>query len=210
MIDIKDYIGKTYNYLTILKPLEKRHGNWYVLCKCKCGNTHIARLNHLLTGGVQSCGCKTHEKGKTGIHYVWSKNPRINKIWNGILYRCYNSKKDTFKHYGGRGIKVCEEWLPKNNGAENFYTWAINNGYKDNLTIDRIDVNGNYCPKNCRWITMKEQATNKTNNHLITINGITKCLSQWLREFNVVKNTYYYRKSIGFSDEEALTMEKMK
>ena len=207
MIEAKDYIGKTYNYLTILKPTEKKRGNWYVLCKCKCGNTHIARLNHILSGEIQSCGCRIYEKEKQnqGTHHIWSKNPRIDKIWNGMLYRCYNPKKDTFKHYGGRGIRVCDEWLPENNGAENFYNWAINNGYKDKLTIERIDVNGNYCPENCKWITQAEQMQNTRKSHRITIGNKTKCVNEWCRIYNIFSSTYYARKRKGLSDEEAIT-----
>ena len=210
MMNVEDYIGKTYNYLTILNKIEKKYGCWYVLCKCKCGNYHKARLNHILKGDVWSCGCRNKEKERTGTHHIWSKNKRINKIWNGILYRCYNPKKDAFKHYGGRGIKVCDEWLPENNGAVNFYNWAIKNGYKENLTIERIDVNGNYCPENCKWITQAEQMRNTRKNHFITIDGKTKCVREWLKIYNIRSSSFYYRKSLGYSDEEALNKENKK
>lgn len=208
MIEVKNYIGKTYNYLTILEPVEKIHGIWYVRCKCKCGKYHVARLNHIINGGIQSCGCRLYEKEKQGTHHIWSKNKRIDKIWNCMLYRCYNPKKDTFKHYGGRGIKVCDEWLPENNGAVNFYNWAINNGYKENLTIERIDVNGNYCPENCKWITQAEQMLNRRNSHNITINGQTKCLAEWLRIYNISDYYFRYGKKKGLTDEEAITRRR--
>lgn len=105
-----------------------------------------------------------------------SKGTRLNNVYHNMKQRCYNSKKPDYKYYGARGIKVCTEWLAS---YSNFKEWAVANGYSEGLTIDRIDVNGDYCPANCRWVTQKEQCNNKRSNHYITYNGYTKTLSEW-------------------------------
>ena len=106
---------------------------------------------------------------------------RIYEIWANMKYRCNNKNCVNFKNYGGRGIRVCEEW----NAFENFYKWAIDNEYSDNLTLDRIDVNGNYEPENCRWATWEEQANNRRRNSRITYNGETHTISEWARIKNL-------------------------
>ena len=111
--------------------------------------------------------------------------------------RCNNSKNYSFKDYGARGIKICNEWVID---FMNFYNWAMNNGYQDNLTIDRIDVNGNYEPSNCRWVTMKEQARNKSTNVLLTLNGKTKCVAEWSEIIGLDAKVIYARISRGHTD----------
>jgi hypothetical protein len=122
------------------------------------------------------------------------KQSRLNNIYHMMIARCYTPTNNRYKYYGGRGIRVCNEWLETEiypgtrrsyKGWVNFREWALNNGYEDGLTIDRIDVNKNYCPSNCRWISVKEQANNKTNNRLITYKGETKTLAQWSEELNM-------------------------
>lgn len=107
---------------------------------------------------------------------------RLNRIYSHIKERCYKPYCKSYKYYGGRGIKMCEEWL---NSYESFKEWALNNGYREDLTLDRIDVNGDYSPNNCRWVSMKVQQNNRTNNHFITYNGKTKTLTQWCEELNL-------------------------
>ena len=106
-----------------------------------------------------------------------------------MIIRCENKKNINYKNYGGRGIKVCEEW----HNGKNFMNWAIKNGYKDNLTIDRIDVNGNYEPLNCRWSNKKEQARNKRTNTIIEINGERKCMIEWSEIMNIDYRTLLKR-----------------
>ena len=162
---IKDLTNKQFNRLTVIECVGKNKYNralW--LCKCACGNTKIIDSNCLLKGTTKSCGClnseKQHEKGIAANRTTHGlRNHRLYRIWKAIKNRCYNKNSvDYQKWYGARGITVCEEW--RNNFLA-FYTWAMNNGYKDNLTIDRINVNGNYEPNNCRWATYLEQAHNK-------------------------------------------------
>lgn len=125
--------------------------------------------------------------------YRWrirKDNARLYNIWRNMKQRCYNKNHAKYKNYGGRGIQVCDEWRTD---FMLFYNWAINNGYKDNLTIDRIDVNGNYEPDNCRWATPKQQSRNTTKNRYYTINNETHCLSEWCEILNLNYKTIYAR-----------------
>ena len=191
--------GKQFGSLIVVKEAERRnnHRRWF--CKCSCGKYVIKVQEDLLDGSSYSCGC-LYKKGKHG-----KRNTRLYKIWDSMKQRCNNENHTRYKNYGGRGIKVCDEWNNKNDGFINFYNWAIQNGYKDNLTIDRIDVNGNYCPENCQWITNQEQQENKTTNRLLTFNGKTMCVSQWAKELGLKEATLRTRISKGWSDERVLT-----
>ena len=115
---------------------------------------------------------------------------RLYSIWGGLKDRCYNSNNKNYKIYGLRNIKICDEWL---NNFVNFYNWAINNGYAENLTIDRIDVNGNYEPNNCRWATIKQQNRNRRSNKLITYKNQTHCISEWAEIYNIPRKCLEYR-----------------
>ena len=130
------------------------------------------------------------------------RNTRLFSIWANIKTRCTNSNSTFYNRYGGRGITICDEW--KDN-FKAFYDWAMANGYQDNLTIDRIDNNGNYEPNNCRWVTVKDQARNKTNNHLYTINNETKALSVWCEQFNINYKTVRDRLKRGWNIKKALS-----
>lgn len=132
-------------------------------------------------------------------------NTRIYCIWDGMKQRCRNSKSKRYKDYGGRGIKICSEWLDKENGFINFYNWSMANGYKENLTIDRIDIDGNYEPLNCRWITNKEQQKNKRNNRYIVYNNENKTISEWAQIYNINTGTICSRLQSGWDIEKALT-----
>ena len=142
-----------------------RHILW--LCKCDCGTEVVVSGNQLVAGKTQSCGCyqrqrtsESHKKhGACGDH---STIDRLYKVWISMRNRCLNERCKDYKYYGGRGITICAEW----NDYINFKEWAMANGYDPNAkrgqcTIDRIDVNGNYCPENCRWVSMKIQNQNK-------------------------------------------------
>lgn len=115
--------------------------------------------------------------------------------------RCYNPKDISYKNYGAKGISICEEWKSLNN----FYDWAMSNGYREGLSIDRIDGNKNYCPENCRWATQYEQSNNRCNNHLLTYNGKTQTIRQWSDETGIEWYTINNRLSRGWSIERTLT-----
>ena len=161
----KDITGQKFGRLTALHRLHNTKGRmskW--LCVCECGNFVEVRLNSLTSGLTKSCGCL-----KKDNHYVKhsKKNTRLYRTWKSMKSRCYNNHVDRYPNYGGRGIKVCDEWL---NDFMSFYNWAMANGYDDKLTIDRINVDGNYEPNNCRWVDMKQQLRNTQRNAYYTIN----------------------------------------
>lgn len=171
-----DLTGNRYGRLTVLKENGKRGKNILWLCRCDCGNEINAIPYNLKNGHTQSCGCLQKEaRAKSHATHHKSKS-RLYRIWRHIKSRCLNENVSHYKYYGGRGISICKEW---EDSFENFYEWANSNGYQDDLSIDRIDVNGNYEPSNCRWTNATTQANNKTNNRLIEYNGECHTLSEW-------------------------------
>lgn len=184
--------GNVFGMLTVLKYHGKsRHKHKFWLCKCICGNEKIIRERNFVTGITVSCGCYGRNM-KTRLTHGLSKT-RIYRIWNLMLYRCNNRKHIGYDLYGGRGIKVCNEWL----NFMVFYDWANANGYADNLTIDRINNNGNYEPGNCRWVTNKKNSNNKRTNRNITIDGETKSMKQWAEKMGVNYEALKYRLDNG-------------
>lgn len=160
-----EMIGKRFGRLTVIEEAQKRKNKFVCwVCKCDCGNiTKPVKGARLRNGETKSCGCLWSET-MLRIHTVHGLcGTRVYSIWDNMIQRCTNSKRPQFKDYGGRGINVCDEWK---NDFQAFYDWAMSHGYADNLTIDRIDVNGNYEPSNCRWVTMKVQQNNRRNNRL--------------------------------------------
>ena len=157
-----DLTGKKFGRLTVVGYSHKdSHGACYWECVCKCGSPLIVRGQNLRSGHTQSCGCLQKERVAVANMTHGLKGTRLYRIWIDMKGRCYNPKATCHKDYGGRGITVCDEW--KDN-FQAFYDWAMPNGYRDDLSIDRIDVNGNYEPSNCRWATASEQQKNKRKN----------------------------------------------
>lgn len=183
-----DLTGQKFGRLTVTKRAENKNGRVAWLCVCECGNELITTTDNLRSGDTQSCGCYNKERTiqthqKHGLRYK-----KLYAIHQSIKARCYNKNNKQYKDYGGRGIKVCDEWLGEH-GAENFIKWALSNGYADNLTIDRVNNNKGYSPDNCRWATPKEQGNNTRRNHYITYNGETHTLSQWAEIKNIKRGT---------------------
>ena len=196
-IDIK---GKKYNRWTVLSldRIENKRAYW--LCECECGTQRVISSSSLRCGNSKSCGCLHKENVKRTINGL--SKTKLYRNYSNIKQRCYNPKFSLYKNYGGRGIVMCDEWL---NNFMSFYNWAINNGYKDNLTIDRIDVNGNYEPNNCRWILMDNQYYNRTDNVYYVVNNNKKCLAELCKEYNMPYQTVRKRLERGENILNALT-----
>lgn len=161
-----DLIGYRVGRLTVVERLGSNHGDVSWLCKCDCGNTKILITEQITSGAVKSCGCLHLERiTKHGKH-----NTRLYRIYNNMIARCYRVKNKDYHNYGGRGIKICEEWYDPSDRGKGFivfYNWAMANGYADNLSIDRENPDGDYCPDNCRWTDVKTQANNTRRTHKV-------------------------------------------
>lgn len=195
-----DLVGKQFGNLTVVEYLGRKHHSSYWRCSCKCGNTVDCYYGNLIRGTSTSCGCLRSYYFKKRPYYHGESTTRLYKEWTSMKNRCYNKNSKQYHNYGERGIKVCEEWqsyLP-------FKEWALNNGYSEELSIDRIDVNGDYCPKNCRWITMREQANNRRGNVFIEYDGHRKTATQWGELLGVKSDTIRKRVQCGWPPEECL------
>lgn len=159
MSKVTDLTGLTFGRLTVIhRAGSNKDGRALWLCRCVCGKTDIKNGKLLLNGHCRSCGCGEYENRVNNVTSHRLSDTRLYNIWCGMKQRCYYRKHKDFHNYGGRGIVVCDEWK---NDFKAFYDWAMSNGYRDDLTIDRIDVNGNYEPNNCRWATYYEQRINQ-------------------------------------------------
>ena len=201
-----DLTGQTFGRLTVRERAENtKDGKASWKCICECGNEITVIGKDLRSGNTKSCGCYSREVASMKAKKHGYSKSRIHNIWLMMKQRCYNPKYPQFKDWGGRGITICDEWLGEH-GAENFIKWAKENGYADNLEIDRKNNDGNYCPENCRWATRKEQANNKRCTHLITFNGKTQSIKQWAEEIGINYGTLISRiEDYGWSIEKALT-----
>ena len=207
--------GDRYGKLTIIKevePTETRVRRF--LCKCDCGNETIVRMCHLRASKhpTVSCGCYGKEQARTiGIKHGYAsdkqKYEKLYRIWCHMKERCYYPNSDHYYLYGGRGITVCDEW--KDNYLS-FRTWAMNNGYQDELTIDRIDSNGNYEPLNCRWATHMEQQHNLRTNVNITYKNETHCVAEWARISGIREETIRKRYKKGLPLEQVFFNGKLR
>ena len=199
---VKDITGQKFGRLTVIKFLriEKHKAIW--LCKCECGNLTGVTISCLTNGNTKSCGCLRKERNIESHKTHGQSRSRLYYIWNHMKSRCYNKNHKDYKNYGGRGIKICDEWQ---DNFQAFYDWSMSHGYDDTLTIDRIDNNGNYEPNNCRWVTVKQQNRNRRSNINFTCNGETHCLMDWCKILGLNYNTVYNRfHNCNWSIEKAL------
>ncbi len=193
-------IGRLFGSWTVLGPGKNRS---YWLCRCSCGTTAHRYKWAIINGRSESCGCqkyrlmserrKTHGKSET----------REFKIWIGIINRCTNTRSKAYPRYGGRGIKVCQRWL------DSFENFLADMGVAPipNHEIDRFpDNNGDYCPENCRWATVKQQARNRRSNRMITHNRETKPLAEWAEVFKIPYKILWDRIKKGWTFEDAISV----
>lgn len=194
--------GKKYNHLAAVSfshISNKGHQMWLCECDCEEHTKCIVRAAELLSGHKVSCGCvyRLGNNTKHGMH-----KSRLYNIYHKMISRCYTVENKDYKRYGGKGITVCEEWWES---FENFQIWAMNNGYSEKLTIDRIDNLKGYTPDNCRWATHKTQQNNRTNNHRLTYDGKTHTLSEWEDITGINQDALYARLKLGWGVEKTLT-----
>jgi len=163
-----DLTGRKFGRLTVIeRVVNDKWGNARWLCLCECGREVIIYSGALNNGATQSCGCLHLERIKKSNSTHKKSNTLLYGVWSRMRNRCNNNNNQRYEYYGSRGITICSEW----DNFQNFYDWAIKNGYSKNLTIDRIDNDGNYEPSNCRWATWGQQQNNRSDNIYLEYNG---------------------------------------
>jgi len=167
-----------------------------------CGKTFIYKK-----AKQKYCSLKCNSTAQQSLVDNSGKKKRLHNIWTDMKTRCYNANTPVFKYYGAKGIKVCDIWK---NSFKSFYEWALSNGYEDDLSIDRINYEGDYEPDNCRWADLFQQANNKTNNKWVSYNGETKTIGQWEKETGLTWDIIDWRLKQGWSPEKALTLPRLK
>ena len=200
-----DRTGQKYGKLTVLKfsGFKDKYSMWE--CLCECGNKTIVRGCNLGSGHTQSCGCMFRVKSlEVNTTHNCTKT-RLYKIWSGMKGRCYNPNDISYQNYGGRGVRICDEWME----FVNFRDWAISTGFsevapREQFSIDRIDVNGDYSPENCRWVTLAEQRNNKQNTVYIDYGGEKLTAKEWSVKRNIPYKKIMDRLYKGFSAEKIL------
>lgn len=211
--NVKDLTGQRFGRLTVIGLAETNTRKTYWICQCDCGNLKRVRSDSLQCGAIRSCGCLKKEQNETNLNKSAAKikfeqngfkvgGTRLYRIWQGIKKRCNNPNDARFSSYGGRGIKMCKEW---ENDFLSFYNWAINNGYDEKLSIDRINNDEGYSPENCRWATNVTQCNNRRTNIKIKIGNTEKTLTQWCKIFGLNYGTIiarYHRSNNNLSLDE--------
>lgn len=199
----KDLTNQRFGRLIAIEPIGSNHSRTMMWnCRCDCGREVTKSAKGLISGDTKSCGCLWKES-MSNSHTTHNKtNTRLYRIYTGMRQRCLNSKSDNYYLYGGRGITICHEWL---SDFDSFYNWSISHGYDGKLSIDRINVNGNYEPGNCRWVTSRTQINNRRNTILIEYGGKTLPLSEWSDVLNISYSTLQFRLNSGWSTEKTFT-----
>lgn len=201
-----DLAGMRFGKLTALHRADDypdgKHTKWH--CICDCGKEKDISTYSLTKGITKSCGCSATEHRLAHLDEIGRKvhDKRLYSIWSNMVQRCNNPNTKCYVHYGGRGIKISPEWKD----YSNFEKWALNSGYSEKLTLDRIDVNGDYCPMNCRWITHKEQCNNTRYNVFVEYLGEKYTIAQ-LSEKTGIKYSILYNRihKLGWNVYEAVS-----
>lgn len=195
----QNLVGKRFGKLLVIKELDERRNNGVLWeCVCECGGKAKRTTGELNAGRRLTCGCMP-----TGSMGAWrnGKREKLYVIWCDIIQRCFDKNLKNYHRYGGRGITICDEWR---HDYPAFRSWALSNGYKEGLSIDRINNNGNYEPNNCRWTTMVVQSRNKENTVFLFHNGERKPLMEWSESLGIKQSTIRERIRRGWEIEKAL------
>lgn len=203
-----DILNQKFGRLTAIEKSNNICGKTAWKCICDCGNIAYVTTSNLTCNRIKSCGCIKQELLMRRNITHNQRHTRLYEVWKGIKQRCYNPKHRAYHNWGGRGIKMCEDW--KNN-FQSFHDWSYANGYcpenqkdeKNKLTIDRIDVNGNYEPSNCRWVKRSKQARNTRANKIISYRNEEYCLVEWCEILDLYYSTVSARLLKGWSVERA-------
>ena len=196
--------GERYSMITIIGKTHKK-GRIMYIGECECGNIKSYYLENLRSGRTTNCGCDHYKQVSKALRKVPADGERLYSIYTNMKTRCYNINNETYARYGKRGIKMCDEWLTD---FMNFYNWSILNGYKENLTIDRIDNNKGYEPNNCRWVNNYIQCYNRTNSWIVEIDGVKKPAKEWCDINGVNYKTAANRKYKGWKDIDCVTNKR--
>lgn len=206
MPKFKNIEGERFTRLVVNKYMGKDSDNKSIWqCICDCGNTIVVRTNSLTNGNTKSCGCFKKDQISKSLYkhgMARKQQSRLYKIWCNMIARCHNSNTNHYKYYGARGIKVCKEWMT----FSEFMKWAIKNGYNDNLTIERKDIDKDYKPENCTFIPKSQQSNNKSDTHYLTHKGVTLPIAVWAQKLKIKSNTLYSRINLlGWTTDKALS-----
>lgn len=181
--------GKRFGNLTVLERVGKdKARNILWKCRCDCGNEIVVRTCELNRGHTKSCGCYQKEMASKANIKHGESHGKLHQVWLDMRARCKRKSHHAYKWYGGKGISVCDEW---ENNYLSFQKWAFENGYKNGLTIDRMDGNGNYCPENCRWATRKEQSNNISSCVYFDFMGERLNITQFCEKYGVPAGHFY-------------------
>lgn len=197
-------LGKRFGRLLVIKESAcSINGKKKYQCLCDCGKETIVFSENLISGHTRSCGCLKNDVIHAGANTKHGLcRTRIYRIWKEMRRRCNNPNRPNYPRYGGRGIKVCDEW---NSDFMSFYKWAINNKYDDSLSIDRIDNNEGYGPENCRWASPQEQSNNRRSNRFLQHNGEEHTIAEWSRITGLEQSLIIGRLRLGWSVKKALS-----
>ena len=208
-----DLIGMKFGKLTVLELTDDHsHKEKHWKCRCDCGREYTAASSALVHGYTHQCSVCAREQGAATNNRGLYEPLRLRRIWNGMISRCYSPNNPQYADYGGRGITVCDEWSrKKGKGYLSFKKWAFDNGYNEDLTIDRIDNDGGYSPENCRWADDFQQANNRRGNHLLEYNGEVDTMANWARRVGLDYFVIAARiNRLGWSAEKALSTPYVK
>jgi len=205
MTRMRDLSGQKFGRLTVIELAGKASNkNMLWKCSCECGNSSVVASSNLVRGVTRSCGCLKAEREREANIKHGQYGTGAHKSWMSMRQRCLNHRCPAFKNYGGRGIKICARW-------ESFENFFADMGHRpDGMELDRINVDGDYEPGNCRWATTLQQGRNQRKTRFATINGVTKPVTEWAQEFGINIRSVNSRLSYGWSIEKALTTPKLR